>query len=139
MLRDFDISHTCNFHIVNRTLGLKCTCIADCGTSATGLSPFLASDNINCHLSSNCTTLTCCMEDTLTKSHIQVQASIDPCTFSLKLKIEKMTRDITLLNYTWGMLVSLYKEIRKSFWIIAYIFTFYLQENSKEWICMVYM
>ena len=59
------------------------------------------------------------MEDTLTKSHIQVQASIDPCKFSLKLKIEKMTRDITLLNYTWGMLASLYKEIGKISWIIA--------------------
>lgn len=82
----------------------KCnTCVSDCGSSATGLSQFVVSDNINCQLSSNCTTLTCCMEDTVTRSHIQVQASMDPCQFNLRLKIEKLTRDISLLNYTWGL------------------------------------
>lgn len=39
----------------------------------------------------------------MTRSHIQVQASMDPCQFNLRLKIEKMTRDISLLNYTWGL------------------------------------
>lgn len=82
----------------------KCnTCVSDCGSSATGLSQFVVSDNINCQLSSNCTTLTCCMEDTVTRSYIQVQGSMDPCQFNLRLKIEKMTRDISLLNYTWGL------------------------------------
>lgn len=28
---------------------------------------------------------------------------MDPCQFNLRLKIEKMTRDISLLNYTWGL------------------------------------
>lgn len=75
---------------------------SECG-KVSGISQFTDSDLINCYLSDTCTTTSCCVEDKVLKRNIETVVKIDPCKFTLKLEIEKLQFNISLLNFTWGM------------------------------------
>ncbi|XP_062596534.1 uncharacterized protein LOC134257978, partial [Saccostrea cucullata] len=76
-----------------------------CG-KVSGMSQFTESDDINCYLSDTCTTVSCCVEDSVLKRNIETRVSIDPCKFTMKLEIEKLQFNISLMNFTWGELMT---------------------------------
>ncbi|XP_062581277.1 uncharacterized protein LOC134243073, partial [Saccostrea cucullata] len=73
----------------------------DCG-KVHGITQFTASDKINCYLASNCTTVTCCMFDSVLSRNIEVKLNIDSCRFSMRVTIEKLIFDLSLLDIKWG-------------------------------------
>ena len=75
--------------------------ISECG-KVSGVVQFTHLDHISCYLSNTCSVISCCLEDTEIKRNIEVSLSIDPCKFIMKMEIEKLHFNISLLNFTWG-------------------------------------
>lgn len=61
-----------------------------------------------CNLKSDCTSSECCTEIDFLKRSLHTYLDIDPCNFVMKVGIEKFSREISLADYQWGMLMHIY-------------------------------
>lgn len=93
--------------------------------SASVTLPTLTSD-ISCHLDDTCTGLQCCVASSQLKRSYEVYFSIDHCTSSLSIQIEKVFYNRTLVGFPWGetpldKLPVYYKTHIFSSWYIYFI------------------
>jgi hypothetical protein len=72
---------------------------------ATGCSvtpPTPAGALVNCYVSSNCTGISCCLDDHLSGVGYQFSLEIRSCEEKLILTLERMTFTMSLFDYTMG-------------------------------------
>jgi hypothetical protein len=50
--------------------------------------------------------VSCCVEDEVLSRNIEATVSIDPCKFIMRLEIEKLQFNVSLLNFKWGMCID---------------------------------
>ena len=60
-----------------------------------------------CHLKADCNSVECCTEVPFLRKTFRTSVTLDPCNFLLTVSIERMTREITLTGYSWGLLFLL--------------------------------
>ncbi|KAL5015119.1 hypothetical protein ScPMuIL_009389 [Solemya velum] len=58
---------------------------------------------LTCHLQKTCTAVECCVEVTRIRRSFNVFLSLDPCEARLKIGIEKMTYDLSLIDYEFDV------------------------------------
>lgn len=83
--------------------------ITDCAVSP----PSPVSNNLNCHISSNCTGIACCLQDHLSGTSYQFSIEINPCDEKILITLEKFTFTMSLFDYTMGT-----KEVAKLFGVL---------------------
>ena len=85
--------------------------IIDCPSSQLDL-PEL-SGPVSCTLLSSCTAVDCCIYVDFLKRSFHAVLDIDMCSRKITLALEKLKIDLSVLDYTWGMLnfVIMKKEI----------------------------
>lgn len=81
----------------------------DCAVSPS--SP--VSNDLNCHISSNCTGISCCLEDHISGTSYQFSIEINPCDEKILITLEKFTFTMSLFDYTMGT-----KEVAKLFGVL---------------------
>lgn len=59
-------------------------------------------DNIFCTLSKTCNAIDCCMQSDLLQRNFALSIKVDQCKMTLTVAIEKLTFELSLLNYDWG-------------------------------------
>ena len=59
-----------------------------------------------CHLKADCNSVECCTEVPFLRKTFRTSVTLDPCNFLLTVNIERMTREITLTGYSWGLLTA---------------------------------
>ncbi|KAK3101942.1 hypothetical protein FSP39_007535 [Pinctada imbricata] len=59
-------------------------------------------DNITCHIPSSCTAVQCCIDVDIISSTVSTLLSLDPCQQKLTIKIEELTKEDKLYDFTWG-------------------------------------
>ncbi|KAL3873935.1 hypothetical protein ACJMK2_037012, partial [Sinanodonta woodiana] len=71
-------------------------------------------DTVSCHITDQCLNLTCCIDVPVIGWSFNLALEIDLCSYRLIAQIEKMTRHMMLINYTWGQVetVSLYGPVK---------------------------
>ncbi|XP_033724553.1 uncharacterized protein LOC117314596 [Pecten maximus] len=69
----------------------------ECGVSL----PSLPS-GVSCHIPTSCSGLDCCLKIPLISKFIHVYAHLDPCSYILRLGIEKLSFNISLIDYDFG-------------------------------------
>ncbi|VDI38368.1 Hypothetical predicted protein [Mytilus galloprovincialis] len=55
-----------------------------------------------CHLSNDCTGVTCCTDVDLLSRSISTSLKLDPCQYTLQVQIEKLVVNISLVDYQFG-------------------------------------
>ncbi|VDI79784.1 Hypothetical predicted protein [Mytilus galloprovincialis] len=55
-----------------------------------------------CHLSDDCTGITCCTDVDLLSRSISTSIKLDPCEYTLQIQIEKLVVNISLVDYQFG-------------------------------------
>lgn len=83
--------------------------ITDCAVSP----PSPVSNNLNCHISSNCTGIACCLQDHISGTSYQFSIEINPCDEKILITLEKFTFTMSLFDYTMGT-----KEVAKLFGVL---------------------
>lgn len=83
--------------------------ITDCAVSP----PSPVSNNLNCHISSNCTGIACCLQDHISGTSYQFSIEINPCDEKILITLEKFTFAMSLFDYTMGT-----KEVAKLFGVL---------------------
>ncbi|KAL5013968.1 hypothetical protein ScPMuIL_008238, partial [Solemya velum] len=75
---------------------------------------------LTCHLQKTCTAVECCVDVTRIGRSFHVFFSLDPCEARLRIGIEKMTYDLSLLDYEGGVEEHFYLQgvIRLDFSIV---------------------
>ncbi|VDI45264.1 Hypothetical predicted protein [Mytilus galloprovincialis] len=60
-------------------------------------------DPVSCLLSSECTYIECCVDVHFIPRSFMFYLHIDPCEYQITVGIEKFFRNISLINYRWGI------------------------------------
>lgn len=81
----------------------------DCAVSP----PSPVSNDVNCHISSNCTGISCCLQDHISGTSYQFSIEINPCDEKILITLEKFTFTTSLFDYTMGT-----KEVAKLFGVL---------------------
>lgn len=81
----------------------------DCAVSP----PSPVSNDVNCHISSNCTGISCCLQDHISGTSYQFSIEINPCDEKILITMEKFTFTTSLFDYTMGT-----KEVAKLFGVL---------------------
>ncbi|XP_052081234.1 uncharacterized protein LOC127719258 [Mytilus californianus] len=63
-------------------------------------------DNMVCSLSDTCTSVECCVDIKLLGRSFHIYLDIDPCHYRLTVGIERMKFNRSLLDYSWGSVLS---------------------------------
>lgn len=83
--------------------------ITDCAVSP----PSPVSNDLNCYISSNCTGISCCLQDHISGTSYQFSIEINPCDEKILITLEKITFTMSLFDYTMGR-----KEVAKLFGVL---------------------
>jgi len=59
-------------------------------------------ENVMCHIPDYCTGITCCMYLKEVRTSVNFRFELNTCEYTLNLGIEKLGKNISLLDYTWG-------------------------------------
>ncbi|XP_046562951.1 uncharacterized protein LOC124271844 [Haliotis rubra] len=59
-------------------------------------------DSVRCHLTSNCSTVDCCVDVSLINRTIQAKFDVDICNLQITMTIEKLSYTVSLMEYEWG-------------------------------------
>ncbi|VDI06314.1 Hypothetical predicted protein [Mytilus galloprovincialis] len=65
------------------------------------ISPAVLDGPIHCHISKECTSVDCCVNDEITQRNYNIYLTIDPCDFKLIIGAEKYTFTQSLLDFKW--------------------------------------
>lgn len=66
------------------------------------ISPGVLDGPIHCHISKECTSVDCCVQDEITQRNYNIYLTIDPCDFKLIIGAEKYTFTQSLLDFKWS-------------------------------------
>ncbi|VDI40563.1 Hypothetical predicted protein [Mytilus galloprovincialis] len=58
--------------------------------------------NTHCYIPESCTSFKCCQDVDVISSTFETSIELDPCNFLLKIRIEKLTFDVTFFDFAWG-------------------------------------
>lgn len=59
-------------------------------------------DPVSCYLDYTCSTVDCCIDVNQVGRTMTASLSVDNCHQKMTLQLERLTKEISLLNYTWG-------------------------------------
>lgn len=59
-------------------------------------------NSTSCHLFTDCTSVTCCTDVNLINRSVRTSLILDPCQYSLEVQIERLTVNISLMEYDFG-------------------------------------
>ena len=59
-------------------------------------------DPVSCYLDYTCSTVGCCIDVDQVGRTMTASLSVDNCHQKMTLQLERLTKEISLLNYTWG-------------------------------------
>ncbi|XP_060567959.1 uncharacterized protein LOC132726631 [Ruditapes philippinarum] len=104
-LKDFLLEEQCNYATLSDEVGQN-GWINECPSTVENLP--MVSDGIVCTLYDSCTSLSCCMNVADIEYNLKMSLSIDPCTQILKIQIEKLVNEITLIDYDFGTVEELW-------------------------------
>lgn len=62
------------------------------------------SEDLTCYLGDTCDTVSCCVDVEDLGRTMEVSLSIDHCNRKLTLQLERLSEEISLVNYKWGKL-----------------------------------
>ena len=80
--------------------------MTDC-TSLTTTLPSLP-DNTVCHITESCNSVQCCINVDKIGQSFEASIDIDPCKLILKIRIEKLKFEKSLLDFQWGTPVEMW-------------------------------
>ena len=72
------------------------------GVGASYLLPFLPNQTIANHIDSDCSTINSCVQSSILDRSFAVKLLIDPCTFTLKISVDKLEFEANLYNFDYG-------------------------------------
>ena len=99
---------------------LQSLCVSDCPLSVGDMTAIPSGVPLSCHLKEHCTAIECCLDlQSPLQRTFHFYLDLDLCLQTLKLGIENLTYEKTLLSYSYGLIlmcIFLIFTLRRNLW-----------------------